>query len=385
MTRACMRFVALAGLVIITACGSVGSDTRQGSPSPVGTSLSPSTSPSASPSASSKFGFVFRTWDGTAYGLELENSDGSGKMVLSGSNFAHPDLLRFVESRNRRWAAWANGGDLLVAASTNLSSATTVVTSGKSLSPLAVSDDGATVAYVVRTTNDPTTMASELHVVYVQDRSTKLLHTFSGPFINCLGDGAFDALAQRLIAVGCGSGQAAGLVLMSTSDGSIISEDDQFFAWPDQWAFSQDLKSVWLINDSASESDIVLYDVATRSRQVLYRSPVWHQSDGSAAPNLPGFLPLSPDGSKLVFTRYPPDRSAEIYVISSAGGPATMIFKSNTVARLESWAPDGASVAVNVDNSTPTQRVRLVDVRSQSAVPIDTGKGFAEFLAWVVA
>ena len=62
-----------------------------------------------------------------------------------------------------------------------------------------------------------------------------------------------------------------------------------------------------------------------------------------------------------------------------------MIFKSNTVARLESWAPDGASVAVNVDNSTPTQRVRLVDVRSQSAVPIDTGKGFAEFLAWVVA
>jgi len=106
MTRARMRFVVLAGLVTITACGSVSPDTRQGSRSPVGTSPSTSTSPSASPSASSKFGFVFRTWDGTAYGLKLENSDGSGKMVLSGSNFAHPDLLRFVESRNGRWAAW---------------------------------------------------------------------------------------------------------------------------------------------------------------------------------------------------------------------------------------------------------------------------------------
>jgi len=62
-----------------------------------------------------------------------------------------------------------------------------------------------------------------------------------------------------------------------------------------------------------------------------------------------------------------------------------MIFKSNTVSRLESWAPDGASVAVFVDNSTPAQRIRLVDVRSQSAIPIDTGTAFAELLAWLVA
>ncbi|HVS48678.1 MAG TPA: hypothetical protein VHJ99_07245, partial [Candidatus Dormibacteraeota bacterium] len=76
MTPAFIRFVgALAGLVIISACGPASSDTSQKSPSPSAYASAAATpTPSTSPSALSRSGFVFRTWDGTAYGLELENA-----------------------------------------------------------------------------------------------------------------------------------------------------------------------------------------------------------------------------------------------------------------------------------------------------------------------
>jgi hypothetical protein len=271
-----------------------------------------------------------------------------------------------------------------VAASKNLSSATTVVTTSKSLVALAVSDDGDSIAYEIHTSNDPMTSAADLYIVHVHDRSVRLLREFAGPFITCVGDAAFDSAAQRLIAVGCGSGQAAGLLLLSAVDGSIISEDDKFSAWPGQWAFAADLKTVWLIVDGANEGDVVRYDTATRTRHVLYRSPVWRQSDGSAAPNLSGPL-LSPDETGLIFSRYTQDRAPEVYSLPSASGAATMIFKSATFSRLESWSPNGSYVAISVDNSTPTQRLRLIDPRTKAISAVNTGVGYVEFLAWVVA
>jgi hypothetical protein len=259
-----------------------------------------------------------------------------------------------------------------------------VATSAKTLSVLAVSDDGGTIAYEIHTTNDPSTSAAELYVVHVRDRSIKLLRTFAGPFINCLGGAAFDSTAQRLIAVGCGSGQAAGLLLLSIVDGSIISEDDKFFAWPGQWAFAADLKTVWLIVDGTTEGDVVRYDTATRTREVLYRSPVWLQSGGSAAPNLPGPVLLAPDETDVIFSRYTQDRAPEVYVLPSAGGTATVIFKSTIFGRLESWSPGGAYVAISVDNSTPTHRMRLIDPRTKAISAVNTGAGYIEFLAWLV-
>jgi hypothetical protein len=350
-------------------------------------SVSPSTPPS--PTATATTGWpalrlVYRAYDGSQYSIVAQSANGSGRVTLAGPNFAHPDLIRFVESRNRRWVAWADGGELRVAASKNLSSPITVVTTSKSLIALAVSDDGDSIAYEIHTTNDPMTAAADLYVVHVHDRLVRLLRELTGPFISCLGDAAFDTAAQRLMAVGCGSGQAAGLLLLSSVDGLIISEDDKFFAWPGQWAFAADLKTVWLRVDGAAEGDIVRYDTATRTREVLYRSPVWRQSDGSAAPNLSGPL-LSPDETSLIFSRYTQDRAPEVYALPSAGGTATMIFKSATFSTAGPWSPNGAYVAISVDNSTPTQRMRLVDPRTKAISAVNTGAGFAEFLAWIVS
>jgi hypothetical protein len=380
----------LAAAIMLGACGA--GKTGNGSPSPSNlpslaatvTATQASPSPSMPPTAAvPALRLVYRTYDGSQYSLVAESADGSDRVTLAGSNFAHPDLIRFIESRNRRWAAWADGGELRVAASKNLSSATTVVTTSKSLVALAVSDDGDSIAYEIHIGNDPMTSAADFYIVHVHDRSVRLLREFAGPFITCLGDAAFDTAAQRLMAVGCGSGQAAGLLLLSAVDGSIISEDDKFGAWPGQWAFAADLKTVWLTVDGAAEGDVVRYDTATRARQVLYRSPVWRQSDGSAAPNLSGPL-LSPDETTLIFSRYTQDRAPEVYALPSAGGTATMIFKSATFSTAGPWSPNGAYVAISVDNSTPTQRLRLVDPRTKAISAVNTGAGFIEFLAWIV-
>jgi Tol biopolymer transport system component len=328
---------------------------------------------------------VFRAYDGNQYSIVAANADGSNRVTLSGANFVHPDLIRFIQSRSRRWTAWADGGDLRAAASDRLASATTLVTTSKLLSVLAISEDGDSIAYQTLTEKGPEVFSSNLYLLHVHDRSVKLLRGFDGPMIGCLGDGAFDANAKRLIVVGCGAGKAAGLVLLNASDGSIISEDDGFFAWPRQWAFAPDLATVWLIDESASESDVVRYDTASRKRDVLYRSPSWRQSDGSAAPNLSGLFVLSPDGSAVAFYRYPQDRVPEVYVLPSTGGTPTMVFKSAGFSRVESWSPDGGYVAVSVDNSTPTQRVRLIAPRTKAVVPVTTGAGYIELLAWMVA
>jgi hypothetical protein len=387
-------FALLALVLVLTACGArtVASSSPLPSnlPSPVATvSATPTSAESPSPSASPTAAvpalrLVYRTYDGSQYGLVAESADGSNSVSLSGPNFVHPDLIRFVESRNRRWAAWSDGGSLRAAASANLSVAQTVATTSKPLTVLAVSDDGDTVAYEILTATGPETFTADLFVAHVRDRSSKLLRSLNGPFISCLGDGAFDQTAQRLIGVGCGSGQAAGLLLLNVSDGSMVSEDDGFGAWPGQWAFAADLKTVWLIVDGTTESDVVRYDTASRTREVLYRSPVWLQSDGSAAPNLPGPVLLAPDETGVIFSRYTQDRAPEVSLLPSAGGTATIVFKSSTFGRLESWSPDGGYVAISVDNSTPTQRMRLLDPRTKAINAVNTGAGYIEFLAWIV-
>jgi dipeptidyl aminopeptidase/acylaminoacyl peptidase len=327
---------------------------------------------------------VYRAWDGNQYSIVAADADGGNRVTLSGPNFAHPDSIRFVESRNRRWVAWADGGELRMAASGSLSSATTLATTSASLFALAISEDGDSVAYVTRTGNNPMTAGAALYVARVHDRSVKLLRKFDGPFISCVGDAAFDVTAKRLIAVGCGSGKAAGLLVLNAIDGSIISEDDRFLAWPKQWAFAEDLATVWLIDESSSENIVVRYDTATRNRQVLFHSPFWRQSDGSMEPSLGGLFVLSPNGSALAFSRHPQDRVPEVYVLQSSGGDPNMIFKSSSFGGVESWSPDGGYVAVG-DRSTPSQRMRLIDPITRRSISIDTGADFLELLAWVVA
>src|SRR5207245_2667341 len=375
-------FPLVAVAILMGACGadmSTASSSPSTPPSPTATTAvsAPrleSPSPPALPGTPS-LRLVYRSWDGNQYSIVAANADGSNRVTLSGANFVHPDLIRFVQSRSRRWTAWADGGDLRAAASDRLASATTLVTSSKLLSVLAISEDGDSIAYQTLTEKGPEVFSANLYVVRVHDRSVKLLRSFDGPFIGCLADGAFDANAERLIAVGCGAGKAAGLLLLSAGDGSIISEDDGFFAWPRQWAFAPDLATVWLIDESVSESDVVRYDTASRKRDVLYRSPSWRQSDGSVAPNLGGLFVLSPDGATLSFPRNPSDRVPEVYAIPSSGGSPTMIFKSAAYSRVESWSPDGRYVAVSMDNSTPTQRVRLIDPRTKAVAPVNTGAG----------
>jgi hypothetical protein len=376
----------LALLPVVMLVAGCGSGNGANSPSPSATTstsaaISAAPSPQASPVATS-LRLVYRAWDGNQYSIAAANADGSNRAALSGPGFAHPDLIRFVESRNRRWAAWADSGTVRVAASGSLSASTTVTTAVV-LSVLAVSEDGDSVAYQTHTGSEATSAAS-LYVAHVHDRSVKLLRTFAGPLIMCLGDAAFDDTAKRLIAVGCGAGKAVGLLLLNVADGSIISEDDGFSAWPNQWAFAQDLATVWVIDDSSNESDIVRYDTATRNRHILYRSPSWRQADGSVAPNLSGPL-VSPDGKTLAFSRYPADRVPEVYTMPSSGGTPTAIFKASAYSRMESWSPDGGYVALSVDNSTPAQRLRLIDPGTKAVVPVNTGTGYAEFLAWIVA
>ena len=119
--------------------------------------------------------------------------------------------------------------------------------------------------------------------------------------------------------------------------------------------------------------------------QVVYRSPSWRQSDASVANNLSGLFVLSPDGSTIAFSRYPPDRVLEVYVLPTSGGDPTMIFKSSNFGRVESWSPDGRYIVVSVDNSTPAQRMRLIDPRTKTVIPVNTGPGYVELLAWMVA
>jgi Tol biopolymer transport system component len=387
-----MKALALLALAILM--GACGADRSKAS-SPPSMPQSPTSTTTASaprlesPSPPALLGIpslrlVYRLWDGNQYSIVAANADGSNRVTLSGANFVHPDLIRFVQSRSRRWTAWADGGELRTAASDRLASAATLVTTSKLLSVLAISEDGDSIAYQTLIEKGPGFFSANLYVVHVHDRSVKLLRSFDGPMIGCLGDGVFDANAKRLIVVGCGAGKAGPLLVLNASDGSILLEDDGFFAWPNQWAFAPDLATVWLIDESSGESDVVRYDTATRNRTVLYRSPSWRQSDGSVAPNLSGFF-ISPDGSALTFSRNPPDRVREVYSLPSSGGTPTMVFKSAGFGRVESWSPDGSYIAVSVDNSTPTQRMRLIDPRTKAVVPVNTGAAFIEFLAWMVA
>ena len=386
------RIAPLAVVVVLCACGSgtaAGSSpspSLQTSPTATITATQPSAEsplPSASPDPLiHALRLLYRTYDGNNYGLAAGNADGTDVIGLSGPSFAHPDLIRFTESRNRRWAAWSDGGHLWFAASVRLAAAQTLTASSKPISVLAVSDDGDTVAYEVLTETGPEAFAGELYSVHVHDRSIKLLRNLTGPFITCLGSGAFDELAQRLIGIGCGAGQAAGLLLLNAVDGSVISEDDGFSAWPDQWAFSRDLRAVWLIVDGTTEADVVHYDTTTRARQVLYRSPVWKQSDGSAAPNLLGPVLLAPDESVVVFGRFTQDHSPEVNALPSGGGNAIIIFKDGDFG-LESWSPDGGYVAVSVGSSTPSQRMRLINPRTKSASAVTTAGGYVAFLGWI--
>lgn len=374
-------FALLPVVMLVAACGS---GNGANSPSPSATTSTTAARPASPPPQASpvipSLRLVYRASDGNQYSIVAANADGSNRATLSGPGFAHPDLIRFVESRNRRWVAWADSGTVRVAASGSLSAATPVATAVV-LSVLAVSEDGDSVAYQTRSGSGPTAAAS-LYVAHVHDGSAKLLRTFGGPLITCLGDAAFDSTAKRLIAFGCGAGKAVGLLLLNVADGSIISEDDGFSAWPNQWAFAHDLATVWVIDDSPNESHIVRYDTATRNRQVVYRSPSWRQADGSVAPNLTGPL-LSPDGATLAFSRYPSDRVPEVYSMPSSGGTPAAIFKSSGFSRIESWSPDSGYIAVSVDTSTPTQRLRLIDPGTKAVVPVNTGTGYTEFLAWI--
>lgn len=369
--------------LLLAACGPA-------NPPMGGTTGSPTIS-TASPSSSALPGgpgLLYRALSGSEgtqaqrYSLVAAYLDGSNRMILPSTSFAHPDLVRFVQSRNGRWLVWVDGEGLRTAPSANISAAVTVLSTTNAMGALAISEDGGTIAYETSKGSD-LTAGIEVHVANVHANTDKLVRSFTGPLISCLADAAFDELAQKLAAIGCGSGGRAGLVVINVIDGSIVSQDDGFGVWPYGVVFARDLATAWLVQDLQSDSDIVRYDTTSRKRQILFHSPPWHQSDGSIAPNLSPVLLLSPDETQLAFGRYPPDRVPEVYIISSAGGTPTMIDKSSRYSRIESWSPDGKYVAISVDASTPTERMLLIDPLTKNVLPVDTGAQFVEFLAWL--
>jgi hypothetical protein len=298
--------------------------------------------------------------------------------------------VTFVQSRNGRYLAWSDNLELRTAASTKLNEAVTIARTKEVLVPLAISEDGGAIAYEIlfgtASAVDPS--SAKLYIANVHNRSVRLIHTFDGPFIRCLSDASFDTTGAKLAAIGCGSGQEAGLLVIATSNGKVLSEDDGFRSYSRGTVFRADLTTAWQIDPANDDSNIVRYDVASRRRKVLYQSQSWRQSDGSIAPNLAGFLLLSPDESTLAFRRYPRDRIPEVYTIPSSGGAAAMLAKDERIGRIESWSPDGKYVTISLRRSasTPTQRLLLIDPRTKQKILFDdTGATFNGFLAWIAS
>ena len=88
----------MAVAILLGACGS-NQDANRASPSDSGR---PTATATPTPTATS-LRLLYRAWDGDKYFLVAANADGSNSVVLSGANFANPDLIRFVQSRSRRW------------------------------------------------------------------------------------------------------------------------------------------------------------------------------------------------------------------------------------------------------------------------------------------
>ncbi len=371
--------------LLLVGCGPVAPQVGVATGSPTTPTVSPS--PAAVPSLPALLYRALSGSDGTEaqrYSLVATSLDGSNKAILPASSFPNPDLVRLAQSRNGRWLAWTSSGELRSAASAKLPAFVAVTASPNLLSALAVSEDGKKIAYQ-SSRGSGLTAGVDLYVADVHANTVRLVGSFAGPLIVCLADAAFDETAQKLTAIGCGSGAEAGLVVIDVTNGSIVSEDDSFRVSPQSAVFAPDLATVWLIQESPTESDIVRYDTASRTRQVLYRSPAWLQSDGSVAPNLAGFLILSPDGAALAFRRYPPDRIPEIYTIPSSGEAPSMLAKSSRISRIEWWSPDWGYLVVSLDASTPRQRMWLLDPRTKTVLPVDTGASFIEFLAWLAS
>jgi hypothetical protein len=349
-------------------------------------------SPSASPSTAPTLPATRLLYLGQApaespqYSFVVANLDGRNKVTRSLGDYPRPNEVRFVQSRNGRYLAWSDHLELRTAASSRLKEAVTIAATTDWLAPLAISEDGDTLAYEVLMEGTHGPGSAKLYLAHVHDKSVKLLRTFSGPFIVCLGQAAFDQTASKLAAVGCGSGMAAGLLVIDASNGTVLSEDDGFRVWPGQAVFGHDLTTVWLI-DSGNDSDsIVRYDVGSRSRLVLYRSPGWRQADGSWAPNLAGIF-LSPDEGTVAFRGYPPDRIQTIYTIPSSGGSAAVLVREPRVMGIGPWSPDGKYLMVPLarEPTTATQRLLLIDPRTKQQILFDdTGVTLNNFLAWVV-
>jgi hypothetical protein len=390
-----LAIVAL-GLFSFSSCTPSRTDSSRPSSS---ASVRPSGSgtPSQSPEASSPAveGLLYLEYSGGVgtsapdYAFIVASLDGSNKVRRSLGAYARPNEVRFVQSRNGRYLAWSDHLELRTAASTKLNEAVTIAQTKETLVPLAISQNGDAIAYQILfgTEKAEGPSSAKLYIANVHNRSVRLIHTFDGPFIRCLSDASFDTTGAKLAAIGCGSGQEAGLLVIATGNGKVLVEDDGFRSWPRGTVFGHDLATVWLIDPAKDNSDIVRYEVASRRRKVLYHSQAWRQSDGSVAPNLGGLL-LSADQTTLAFRRSPRDRIPEIYTIPSSGGVAAMLAKDERIGRTESWSPDGKYVTISLGRraSTPTQRLLLIDPRTRQRVLFDdTGATLNNFLAWIAS
>ena len=87
----------------------------------------------------------------------------------------------------------------------------------------------------------------------------------------------------------------------------------------------------------------------------------------------------SPDGTKLAFSRGPPDSAQDIYHVNADGSGLTQVTKGQTRASDPAWSPNGRQIAFTGEGyytpseiaivSTDSERYSYVSVLSPTSNP----------------
>lgn len=112
-----------------------------------------------------------------------------------------------------------------------------------------------------------------------------------------------------------------------------------------------------------SDNDIAALDLRTGAVTQLTNTPMLYKAG----------LAVSPDGTKIVFTRTDPGRLEQIFVMSVDGRNVTRVSRGNFYDFLPRWSPDGERIAFTSfrDGSNGVYSMRLdgSDVRDLSRTP----------------
>ncbi len=138
------------------------------------------------------------------------------------------------------------------------------------------------------------------------------------------------------------------------------------------WSPSGDLLA--LADRSSSEEPFSIYSVSARdgSRVRLTNPPANSRGDTGPA--------FSPDGRSLVFRRTVSSSVNDLYIVSTAGGPARRLTTDNRFSSASAWTPSGREI---IFSSNRAGRLQLWRVAAAGGVPAlipNTGEG-ANFLS----